>query len=107
MERQTMLCLTKHVLNFRGYCRIKREFKVKKDMDRRDFLKTLAVTGAAMTIQRIEAMDILTQTLTNTGDNKVDLVAVMGGEPEVSPCHYRTGWYEKFHQTGTESSNKT
>ena len=51
MERQTMLCLTKHVLNFRGYCRIKREFKVKKDMDRRDFLKTLAVTGAAMTIQ--------------------------------------------------------
>ena len=83
MERQTMLCLTKHVLNFRGYCRIKREFKVKKDMDRRDFLKTLAVTGAAMTIQRIEAMDILTQTLTNTGDNKVDLVAVMGGEPEV------------------------
>ena len=30
-------------------------------MDRRDFLKTLAVTGAVMTVQRSEAMDILAQ----------------------------------------------
>ena len=51
-------------------------------MDRRDFLKTLAVTGAVMTVQRSEAMDILAQKLTNAGGSKVDLVAVMGGEPE-------------------------
>ena len=52
-------------------------------MDRRDFLKTLAVTGAVMTVQSSEAMDVLAQTFTNAGGNKVDLVAVMGGEPEV------------------------
>ena len=46
-------------------------------MDRRDFLKTLAVTGAVVTVQRSEAMDILAQKLTNAGGGKVDLVAVM------------------------------
>ena len=51
-------------------------------MDRRDFLKTLAVTGAVMTVQSSGAMDVLAQTFTNAGGNKVDLVAVMGGEPE-------------------------
>ena len=50
-------------------------------MDRRDFLKTVAIAGAAMTIQRSEAMEVLTQAVNNTG--KPDLVAVMGGEPEV------------------------
>lgn len=52
-------------------------------MDRRDFLKTLAVAGAVMTVQRSEAMDVLAQKFTNAGGDKVDLVAVMGGEPEV------------------------
>ncbi len=52
-------------------------------MDRRDFLKTVAVTGALMTIQRSEAMDILSQKLISDSGKKVDLVAVMGGEPEV------------------------
>lgn len=50
-------------------------------MDRRDFLKTVAITGAAMTVKRSDAMDILTQTF-DKADGKVDLVAVMGGEPE-------------------------
>ena len=27
-------------------------------MDRRDFLKTVAITGAALTIQRSEAMEV-------------------------------------------------
>jgi len=49
-------------------------------MDRRNFLRTVAIAGAAMSIQRSEAMDILTQSLTS--NNKVDMVAVMGGEPE-------------------------
>ena len=51
-------------------------------MDRRDFLKTVAITGAAMTIQRSEAMEILTQTINKANGDKPDLVAVMGGEPE-------------------------
>ena len=36
-------------------------------MDRRDFLKTLAVAGAAVTVQHSEAMDVLAQTFTNAG----------------------------------------
>lgn len=50
-------------------------------MDRRDFLKTLAVTGAAITVQQLGAMDMLSQKLTTSQAEKVDLVAVMGGEP--------------------------
>lgn len=52
-------------------------------MERRDFIKTLAVAGAAITVHRAEAMDVLAQTFTNAAGNKVDMVAVMGGEPEV------------------------
>ena len=44
-------------------------------MDRRDFLKTVAITGAAMTIQRSEAMEILTQTINKANGDKPDLVA--------------------------------
>ena len=51
-------------------------------MDRRDFLKTLAVAGAAVTIQHTKAMDVLTQSMAGPANGKVDLVAVMGGEPE-------------------------
>lgn len=50
-------------------------------MDRRNFLKTVAITGAALTIQRTEAMDILTQSINKANGDKPDLVAVMGGEP--------------------------
>lgn len=49
-------------------------------MDRRNFLKTVAIAGAAMSIQQSEAMEIVTQA-TKTG-GKPDLVAVMGGEPD-------------------------
>lgn len=51
-------------------------------MDRRDFLKTVAIAGAAMSIRRVDAMDILSQTFDQAGGGKADLVAVMGGEPE-------------------------
>ncbi len=53
-------------------------------MDRRDFLKTVALTGAALSLKPAEAMDLLTQSIpgTSAADKKVDLVAVMGGEPE-------------------------
>ena len=52
-------------------------------MDRRDFLKTLAVTGAAFTVKMSGGMGVLAQTIKNSPtDTPVDLVAVMGGEPE-------------------------
>lgn len=51
-------------------------------MDRRNFLRTIAIAGAAMTIQRVEAMDILTQSVGKNAGGKPDLVAIMGGEPE-------------------------
>jgi uncharacterized protein (DUF362 family) len=51
-------------------------------MDRRDFLKTLAVTGAVLSVSRAGAMDILSQQITTADGTQADLVAVMGGEPE-------------------------
>ena len=43
-------------------------------MDRRDFLKTVAITGAALTIQRSEAMEVLTQTINKANGSNPDLV---------------------------------
>ena len=51
-------------------------------MDRRNFLKAIAVTGAAVSLKMSDGMDIMAQTTRNTAGNSVDLVAVMGGEPE-------------------------
>jgi uncharacterized protein (DUF362 family) len=52
-------------------------------MDRRDFIKTLALTGAAFAVKTNGGLDILAQTVKNSPAEKpVDLVAVMGGEPD-------------------------
>jgi uncharacterized protein (DUF362 family) len=52
-------------------------------MDRRDFLKALAISGIAFSLKLKDGMDIFAQTLNNTQTGKpVDLVAVMGGEPD-------------------------
>lgn len=76
-------------------------------MDRRDFFKTVAITGAAMTIQRSEAMEILTQTINKANGDKPDLVAVMGGAGSYVPsCHQRIGWHETIHQAWAESSSE-
>ena len=51
-------------------------------MDRRDFLKALAVSGVAFTLKMKGGMDIFAQTAKSTPTEKpVDLIAVMGGEP--------------------------
>lgn len=52
-------------------------------MDRRDFLKAAAITGAALTFKMKGGMDLMSQTVksANSGET-VDLVAVMGGEPD-------------------------
>lgn len=54
-------------------------------MDRRNFLKAVALTGAAITtIKDVDAMSVLTQSFeTTNAAAKYDLIAVMGGEPEV------------------------
>ncbi|MCL1822239.1 MAG: DUF362 domain-containing protein [Prolixibacteraceae bacterium] len=52
-------------------------------MDRRLFLRAVALAGAAATIKQSGAMEILTQTFpADQAGQAVDLVAVMGGEPE-------------------------
>ena len=50
-------------------------------MDRRDFLKALAVSGAAFTIKMNGGMDVFSQKVASQTGKPVDLVAVMGGEP--------------------------
>jgi len=51
-------------------------------MDRRKFLRALALTGAAFSIKESGAMSILSQSGANVKSGKpFDLVAVMGGEP--------------------------
>ncbi len=54
-------------------------------MERRRFLKTVAVTGAALTtIRESSAVGMLSQSFKNEGTaGNYDLVAVLGGEPEV------------------------
>ncbi len=53
-------------------------------MDRRNFLKAVALTGAAVTtIKDADAMSVLTQSFqTTNAAAKYDMVAVLGGEPE-------------------------
>jgi uncharacterized protein (DUF362 family) len=53
-------------------------------MDRRKFLRSIALTGAALTtMKEADAMSILTQSFeTTNAASKFDLVAVLGGEPE-------------------------
>jgi uncharacterized protein (DUF362 family) len=72
-------------------------------MDRRDFLKTLAVTCAAFTVKMSDGMSILAQTIKNSPTNKpVDLVAVMGGEPEAmfKKAIAEMGGINKFVKSG-------
>lgn len=52
-------------------------------MDRKDFLRTLALTGVAFTLKMNKGMDVMAQTVGRTADGQaVDLIAVMGGEPD-------------------------
>lgn len=51
-------------------------------MDRRDFLKTVAITGAALTIQRSEAMEVLTQTINKANGSNPDLVPLWAENPK-------------------------
>ena len=52
-------------------------------MNRRNFLRTVALTGAAFTLKESDAMSILSQSFDSANAaSAYDLVAVMGGEPE-------------------------
>ena len=52
-------------------------------MDRRDFLRAVALTGAALTtVKESGAMSVLTQSFSSAPANRYDLVAVLGGEPD-------------------------
>ena len=52
-------------------------------MNRRNFLRTIALTGVAFSLKESDAMSILSQSFDSANAaNAYDLVAVMGGEPE-------------------------
>lgn len=73
-------------------------------MDRRNFLKAAALTGAAITaIKNADAMSILTQSFQGKSETPAyDLVAVMGGEPEVmfQKAIEEMGGMKKFISSG-------
>ncbi len=50
-------------------------------MKRRDFLKAVAISGAAITLKMKGGMDVLAQTVNSDTNNPIDIMAVMGGEP--------------------------
>ncbi len=51
-------------------------------MDRRNFIRTLAIAGAAMSVKQTEAMTLFNQKVGATANKAAfDLVAVLGGEP--------------------------
>lgn len=50
-------------------------------MNRKEFLKTLGVAGTAFAISDLDALDVFAQS--GEKDGPVDMVAVMGGEPDV------------------------
>lgn len=71
-------------------------------MKRRDFLKAIAITGAAVTLKMKGGMDIMAQSLNNAQAGDPDLVAVMGGEPAAmfKRAIAEMGGMEKFIKKG-------
>lgn len=51
------------------------------DMNRKEFLKTLGVAGTTFAVNGFDALDVFAQNTEK--DGPVDLVAVMGGEPNI------------------------
>ena len=58
------------------------EFDTGATIARRKFLKTLAMAGAAFTVKMQGGMDVFAQTVNAQTGKPMDLVAVMGGEPD-------------------------
>lgn len=52
-----------------------------RSLDRRAFLKSLSLTGAAIVLKSYGGVDVLAQTISPGTDKQIDLVAVMGGNP--------------------------
>jgi uncharacterized protein (DUF362 family) len=53
-------------------------------MDRRDFLKVIAAAGVAFSLKLSDGMEIFAQSIKNSSSGQTaDLVAIMGGEPEI------------------------
>ncbi len=102
MATLIIISIMKVVLNFHG------SYK-QTNMDRRDFLRALALTGIATTVKPSEAFDLLMQTSENTATKQAyDMVAVMGGEPEVMFRHAikEMGGMSKFVKKGQKVAIK-
>ena len=78
-------------------------------MDRRDFLKAIALTGVAMIIKPGGTMDLLAQSVTDPATGgKTDLIAVMGGEPDAMfrKAIAEMGGMKKFVKAGAKVAVK-
>ena len=76
-------------------------------MDRRDFLKAIALTGVAMIIKPGGTMDLLAQSVTDPASGgKTVLIAVMGGEPDAlfRKAIAEMGGMKKFVIAGAKNS---
>ncbi|MDR0364215.1 MAG: DUF362 domain-containing protein [Bacteroidales bacterium] len=51
-------------------------------MNRRNFLRTLAISGAAFSLKLNSGMDVFAQTIDASSSGPINLVAVLGGEPD-------------------------
>ncbi|WP_455667268.1 DUF362 domain-containing protein [Phocaeicola sp.] len=75
-------------------------------MDRRDFLKTVAIAGVAATVKLEGAMDVMAQTVKQAegGGAGYDMVAVMGGEPDemFRQAIAQMGGMKKFVKPGSK-----
>lgn len=69
-------------------------------MNRKDFLKTLGVAGTTFAVNGFDALDVFAQNAQK--DGPVDLVAVMGGEPDVmfQKAIAELGGMERFVKKG-------
>lgn len=70
------------------------------EMNRKEFLKTLGAAGTGFAVSGFDALDVFAQN--NGKDGPVDLVAVMGGEPDVMfrKALAELGGMERFVQKG-------
>ncbi|MDR1584856.1 MAG: DUF362 domain-containing protein [Prevotellaceae bacterium] len=71
-------------------------------MKRRDFLKAIALSGAAVSIKLNGNMGILAQTVNSSSGKPIDIMAVMGGEPAAMfrKAIAEMGGMEKFIKKG-------
>ena len=81
LEKINLFYQYNQVKSFYGGLNMENDTNNMSSMNRRKFLKTLAIAGAAFTLKIKDGMDVFAQTVGAKTGKPVDLVAVIGGEP--------------------------